>query len=47
MAIMSEAGFIGCAAETAYTMRKTIAEGTERNSPVFLMTARKQENADG
>ena len=47
MAIMSEAGFSSCAAETAYTMRKVISEGLERDFTVFLITARKKENANG
>ena len=41
VAIMAEAGFSGLKAVTAYTIRKTIPDGTERDFPVFLVAGRK------
>ncbi len=39
--VMAEAGFSGCAAATAYTIRKVIADGTEREFPVFMASGIK------
>jgi ubiquinone/menaquinone biosynthesis C-methylase UbiE len=47
MAVMGEAGFRDCTARTAYTMRKPISDGTERDFPVFLIAGRKQGKANG
>ncbi len=47
MAVMSEAGFNDYTSGTAYTMRKIITGGTERDFSVFSITGRKKESRNG
>ena len=41
LAIMAEADFVNCKAVTAHTMKKSLADGTRRDFPVFLIIGRK------
>jgi 2-polyprenyl-3-methyl-5-hydroxy-6-metoxy-1,4-benzoquinol methylase len=41
--LMVQVGFCDIGDTTAHTIRKPVAEGGERDFPVFLMTGRKQE----